>query len=137
MCQILIGVLEFGYSLHPFYKLHFIVHICNTICIQCVFLLWCMAPIQWNGSRVIYTKFIKPFVLRNEGKIDSTLDNITGQARTLLDQGVREGKHKNILELFCSYTYAKHEYTLTHTHSQLSELSKSNTVYMYTVCIVL
>ncbi|XP_048584115.1 receptor expression-enhancing protein 5 isoform X2 [Nematostella vectensis] len=41
-----------------------------------IFLGWCMAPVSWNGSDTLYQKVIKPFVLRHQSQIDSTLEKV-------------------------------------------------------------
>lgn len=45
--------------------------------LQCVFLVWCFAPAQWNGSNMIYNRLIRPFVLRYQTKIDKAIDDAT------------------------------------------------------------
>jgi receptor expression-enhancing protein 5/6 len=35
------------------------------------FLLWCMAPIDFNGSKLIYKMVILPFFIKNETQIES------------------------------------------------------------------
>ena len=56
---------------------------------QCVFLGWCMGalPFAGNGSTLIYKKFIRPFVLRNEDKIDEALGFVSDQAGKLAAEG--------------------------------------------------
>merc|ERR1712183_869380 len=53
--------------------------------LKCMFLGWCMGifPFAGNGSTLIYGKFIRPFVLRNEGKIDEALGMISDKAGKL------------------------------------------------------
>jgi len=41
--------------------------------LKCVFLLFCMAPVTWNGSVMIYKKFIRPFVLQHQKDVDTGL----------------------------------------------------------------
>ena len=36
--------------------------------------VWCMAPIQANGSQFIYSHVILPCFLKNEGKLDQAFD---------------------------------------------------------------
>lgn len=55
-----------------------------------------MAPVPWNGADTIYTKFIKPFVLRHQQKIDQTLDKVGEQ----VDKYAKEGKQKHCVILF-------------------------------------
>jgi receptor expression-enhancing protein 5/6 len=35
--------------------------------LKCVFFIWCMAPIENNGSVVMYTKVIRPYFLKHQG----------------------------------------------------------------------
>ena len=55
----------------------------NSDCLplQCIFLVWCMAPSAYNGSQILYFRFIRPFILRYEKKIDSALDRATEAAK--------------------------------------------------------
>jgi len=50
--------------------------------LKCIFLGWCMGalPFAGNGSILIYKKFIRPFVLKNEDKIDEALGFVSDQA---------------------------------------------------------
>lgn len=57
---------------------------------KCIFLLWCMAPITNNGSRVIYLKLIRPFILKNENKIDDVLDVVNLKGRQFAESAARE-----------------------------------------------
>ncbi|XP_015278129.1 PREDICTED: receptor expression-enhancing protein 6-like [Gekko japonicus] len=47
---------------------------------KCVFLLWCMAPVSWNGSQVLYCSFIRPWFLRHHQTVDSVLSDLSGRA---------------------------------------------------------
>ncbi|XP_034325935.1 receptor expression-enhancing protein 5 isoform X3 [Magallana gigas] len=49
--------------------------------LKCIFLVWCMAPTSYNGSQIIYYRFIRPFILRYEKKIDSAVDRASEAAR--------------------------------------------------------
>ncbi|XP_041368048.1 receptor expression-enhancing protein 5-like isoform X2 [Gigantopelta aegis] len=42
--------------------------------LKCLFLVWCMAPITNNGATLMYYRFIRPFILRYETKIDKAID---------------------------------------------------------------
>merc|ERR1739838_457465 len=77
-------------SWFPFYHL-----------LKCTFLIWCMAPVNYNGSKLIYNKLIRPWVLKNEHKIDEVFgyvtsnagkiaDKVTGQAETLVKNTVQK-----------------------------------------------
>jgi len=39
-----------------------------------IFLGWCMAPYEWNGSSFIYNRVLYPFVKRHEKQIDSYIE---------------------------------------------------------------
>lgn len=36
--------------------------------------MWCFAPTEWNGSTTLYYRFIRPFILRHQDKIDKAMD---------------------------------------------------------------
>lgn len=57
----------------PFYWLlkvcFFFVHLFNLInflYLQCVFLVWCMVPIENNGSVILYNRVIRPHFLKHQ-----------------------------------------------------------------------
>uniref|UniRef100_A0A8C1U8G6 Receptor expression-enhancing protein n=1 Tax=Cyprinus carpio TaxID=7962 RepID=A0A8C1U8G6_CYPCA len=61
---------------------------------KCAFLVWCMAPIQSNGSVLIYTRIILPFFLKNEAKIDNVMKDITDKASEAADKFRDEGENQ-------------------------------------------
>jgi len=56
------------------------------------FLVWCMAPMANNGSVLIYTRIIRPFFLRNEGRIDDVVKNLSDKASEAADKIKDEAK---------------------------------------------
>ena len=54
---------------------------------QCVFLLWCMYPSQYNGSKFLYKRVIRPWVLKNEDKIDQVFSYVSNNVEKMADQG--------------------------------------------------
>jgi len=58
--------------------------------LKCLFLLWCMWPIPNNGATVVYKKILRPFLLKNEEKIDARLDKVTGKVNKYVDDAKRE-----------------------------------------------
>jgi len=36
--------------------------------------VWCFIPIEKNGSVTLYYRFIRPFILRHQDKIDKAMD---------------------------------------------------------------
>ena len=56
--------------------------------LQIVFLIWCYLPIKENGTNYVYTRGIRPWFVKNEGKIDSLskkigqeIDKVTSQCK--------------------------------------------------------
>jgi receptor expression-enhancing protein 5/6 len=49
--------------------------------IKCIFFVWCMAPIENNGSVVVYYKVIRPYFLKHESVVDNFLGNATDQLK--------------------------------------------------------
>ncbi|XP_066492525.1 receptor expression-enhancing protein 6-like [Tiliqua scincoides] len=47
---------------------------------KCLFLLWCMAPVSWNGSQVLYHSFIRPWFLKHHQTVDSVLSDLSSRA---------------------------------------------------------
>ncbi|KAK3566997.1 hypothetical protein QTP86_008529 [Hemibagrus guttatus] len=58
---------------------------------KCVFLLWCMAPVSWNGSQVIYTRVVRPFFLQHEATLDSVVKDLSGKAKGAAQSAAKEG----------------------------------------------
>ncbi|KAM9500443.1 receptor expression-enhancing protein 5 [Clarias gariepinus] len=58
---------------------------------KCVFLLWCMAPVSWNGSQLIYTRVVRPFFLQHEATLDSVVKDLTGKAKSAAQSATTEG----------------------------------------------
>lgn len=54
---------------------------------QCAFLVWCMAPLTWNGANFIYFKIIRPFVLRYENNLDAAMDKATKYGKQAIAEG--------------------------------------------------
>ena len=53
-----------------------------------------MWPIPNNGASVVYKKILRPFLLKNEEKIDARLENVTGKVNKYVDDAKREGEAK-------------------------------------------
>ncbi|XP_008293901.1 receptor expression-enhancing protein 6 [Stegastes partitus] len=57
---------------------------------KCLFLLWCMAPMTWNGSQIIYNKVVRPIFLRHEATVDNMVSDISGKAMSAAENLTRE-----------------------------------------------
>ncbi|KAH8856870.1 Receptor expression-enhancing protein isoform 2 [Schistosoma japonicum] len=56
--------------------------------IKCVFLIYCMIPIQQNGSLLIYRRLIRPFVLEHSAEIDSVINSTAVVAGNMMESGM-------------------------------------------------
>merc|ERR1712038_554033 len=59
---------------------------------KCLFLVWCMAPIEANGANVIYNKLILPAYKKHSGSIDQVIDNAGSKAGDLFDKAMEKAK---------------------------------------------
>ncbi|XP_053556630.1 receptor expression-enhancing protein 6 isoform X1 [Bombina bombina] len=57
---------------------------------KCAFLLWCMAPFSWNGSQILYDRFIRPFFLKHHQTVDSVVSDLGGHALSTAEAVTRE-----------------------------------------------
>uniref|UniRef100_A0A674IF46 Receptor expression-enhancing protein n=1 Tax=Terrapene triunguis TaxID=2587831 RepID=A0A674IF46_9SAUR len=58
---------------------------------KCLFLVWCMAPVSWNGSQVLYQNVIRPFFLKHHRVVDSVISDLSGTALDAASTVTREG----------------------------------------------
>ncbi|KAA0719432.1 Receptor expression-enhancing protein 6 [Triplophysa tibetana] len=58
---------------------------------KCVFLLWCMVPVSWNGSQIIYTRLVRPFFLKHEQVFDNVVSDLSGKAKSAAEAVGKEG----------------------------------------------
>ncbi|XP_041360285.1 receptor expression-enhancing protein 5-like [Gigantopelta aegis] len=69
---------------------------------KCVFLLWCVSPIAYNGSSVLYSCVIKPFVLRHQRRVDHALQEgmaAINQVQNIAGTAVRNEAYKRLVNL--------------------------------------
>uniref|UniRef100_A0AAY5K7Y5 Receptor expression-enhancing protein n=1 Tax=Esox lucius TaxID=8010 RepID=A0AAY5K7Y5_ESOLU len=57
---------------------------------KCLFLLWCMAPVAWNGSQVLYNRVVRPIFLKHEATVDSMVSDLSGKAMNAAETVTRE-----------------------------------------------
>jgi len=60
---------------------------------KCIFLIWCMSPGSYNGSKVLYNRVIRPFVLKHESRIDGALNKAMGGAKDLWGSAKEEANN--------------------------------------------
>ncbi|XP_061749845.1 receptor expression-enhancing protein 6-like isoform X2 [Nerophis ophidion] len=56
---------------------------------KCAFLIWCMSPVTWNGSDILYKRVIRPFFLKHQAAMDSVVSDLTATA-TSVSESVRK-----------------------------------------------
>ncbi|XP_048470213.1 receptor expression-enhancing protein 6-like [Rhincodon typus] len=64
--------------------------------VKSIFLMWCMAPVDWNGSRILYMNFIRPFFYKHKTMMDELDEKIT----EVIDNVKMEVIKKNISSIF-------------------------------------
>ncbi|XP_041760239.1 receptor expression-enhancing protein 6 isoform X2 [Coregonus clupeaformis] len=57
---------------------------------KCLFLLWCMAPVTWNGSAILYSRVVRPVFLRHQATLDSVVNNLSDKAKNMADTVTKE-----------------------------------------------
>lgn len=55
---------------------------------KCIFLIWCYAPVSWNGSNTIYQRVIRPAFYKYQSRVDSSLRKAVDTAGKLADEAV-------------------------------------------------
>lgn len=66
--------------------------ICPLLSPQCAFLIWCMAPVTWNGSEILYTRVIRPFFLKHQTAMDNVVSDLSAKAKNITDAVTKEGE---------------------------------------------
>jgi len=61
--------------------------------VKTILFLWCMAPIQGNGSQFIYGHIILPWFLKNQTRIDSAFDRSKKVAAEAIDEAEKLAKN--------------------------------------------
>ncbi|XP_047467902.1 receptor expression-enhancing protein 6-like isoform X2 [Mugil cephalus] len=59
---------------------------------KCLFLMWCMAPVSWNGSEILYRRVIRPFFLKHQAAMDSMVNDLSAKARNLTENVTKDGE---------------------------------------------
>ncbi len=65
---------------------------CPLLSPQCLFLIWCMAPVTWNGSDMLYKRVIRPFFLKHQAAMDSMVSDLTSKAKNITETVTKEGE---------------------------------------------
>ncbi|KAM9777933.1 receptor expression-enhancing protein 6 [Neosynchiropus ocellatus] len=57
---------------------------------KCLFLIWCMAPVRWNGSEVLYRRAIRPFFLKHQATMDNMVNDLSAKAKSVTETVTKE-----------------------------------------------
>jgi len=52
--------------------------------------------VSWNGSQVIYHRFIRPLVLKNQSKVDKVLDDGMKKVQDLAGLAMNEAAQRGL-----------------------------------------
>ncbi|EDW09345.1 receptor expression-enhancing protein 5 isoform X1 [Drosophila mojavensis] len=52
--------------------------------LKCGFLIWCMLPVENNGSVIIYNKLVRPYFLKHHASVDKIIDDGIRKAGNVL-----------------------------------------------------
>ncbi|CAJ1074440.1 receptor expression-enhancing protein 5 isoform X1 [Xyrichtys novacula] len=61
---------------------------------KCVFLIWCMAPVTWNGSDILYKRVIRPFFLKHQATMDNMVSDLSSKAKNITDTVTKEAVNR-------------------------------------------
>jgi len=59
---------------------------------KCVFMVWCMAPIESNGAAIIYNRVILPIFYKHQPSIDNMMNKAQDKAGEIFEQAVEKAK---------------------------------------------
>ncbi|CAK6978615.1 receptor expression-enhancing protein 6-like, partial [Scomber scombrus] len=57
---------------------------------KCLFLIWCMAPVSWNGSAMLYSRVIRPFFLKHQAAMDNVVSDLSAKAKSITETVTKE-----------------------------------------------
>ncbi|XP_077476562.1 receptor expression-enhancing protein 5 isoform X1 [Stigmatopora argus] len=61
---------------------------------KCIFLMWCMAPVTWNGSELLYKRVIRPFFLKHQAAVDEVVSDLSAKAKSVSEKIEREAVNR-------------------------------------------
>ncbi|XP_072222265.1 receptor expression-enhancing protein 5 [Leuresthes tenuis] len=61
---------------------------------KCLFLIWCMAPVTWNGSDILYKRVIRPFFLKHQAAMDTVVSDLTAKAKNVTEAVTKEAVNR-------------------------------------------
>ncbi|KAK5857666.1 hypothetical protein PBY51_010894 [Eleginops maclovinus] len=61
---------------------------------KCLFLIWCMAPVTWNGSDMLYKRVIRPFFLKHQATMDNMVSDLSAKAKNITESVTKEAVNR-------------------------------------------
>ncbi|GLD47892.1 receptor expression-enhancing protein 5-like isoform X1 [Lates japonicus] len=61
---------------------------------KCLFLIWCMAPVTWNGSDILYKRVIRPFFLKHQAAMDNVVSDLSAKAKNITETVTKEAVNR-------------------------------------------
>jgi len=58
--------------------------------LKCAFLVWCMLPMEKNGSFIIYHRIVRPYFLKHHKVADKFIDDVVGKATKTVDSVLKK-----------------------------------------------
>ena len=58
--------------------------------LKCAFLIWCMLPMEKNGSYVIYHRVVRPYFLKHHKATDKFIDDVVGKAKKSVESVLKK-----------------------------------------------
>jgi len=74
-------VLYATFSIIEFFSLFLTNFIPFYFLLKCIFFIWCMLPIENNGSIIIYNRIIRPQFVKHHQSTDKLIDTLTNKAK--------------------------------------------------------
>jgi len=59
--------------------------------LKCVFFVWCMAPLENNGSIFLYQRVIRPYFLKHQSAVDDLINNATQKVKKGAEDLLKKG----------------------------------------------
>lgn len=56
-----------------------------------------MAPVSWNGSKMIYRQVIRPFFLKHQTTMDNIVNDLSSKAAALSEDTTAKGELLSVL----------------------------------------
>jgi len=80
------------FSIAEFFTVYLYAFIPFYFLLKCIFFIWCMLPIENNGSVLVYHKIIRPYFLKHQSVADDVINKLSGRAKELASDVFKKDK---------------------------------------------